>query len=122
MNHKLAEKITLISMVVFAMLTWFIFDSTISCGILIGGLVGIINFKLLENAVYSLDETSLVYFSKRLRRNRLLRQCIYLFALLIAIFFPGFCNIFAVLGGILLFKVVLVIENFIKKEEGEILG
>lgn len=92
----------------------FYFDWRISTGIIIGVLSSFIYFYIL-NMNFKINEDGNI--SKGGILGYFIRIIVLALPLLIACLFPNVFNIFGAFGGIMLFRLVMIIMFFIKKGE-----
>ena len=88
----------------------FYFSFALLFGFLYGGILGLINYELI---VFSISAPLAKGIGKRLVLFKLIRYALIGGSFALAIFFPAYLNIFAMLAGILLHKAIIVLYELV---------
>lgn len=115
MNYEKIEKYSLISVVVLSA-GLFLVGYNYALGMLLGGLAGLLSFKMIQR----LENVSMLDYrvlKSKLRRNHLLRYLIYSIVLLGCFVRPNTFSFVTCLLGLLITKVwIVIVETKLVKE------
>lgn len=115
MNYERIEKYSLISVVVLSA-GLFAVGYDYALGMLLGGLAGLLSFKMIQR----LENVSMLDYrvlKSKLRRNHLLRYLIYSIVLLGCFLRPNTFSFITCLIGLLITKVwIVIVETKLVKE------
>ena len=110
-NFKFVKIIIAITILVGAILGgvgWIIWDDyKIFSGVFLGSILGALNFFLIYiNLLVNLNPQNKKIMTQKIVGNYYIRMAI-LFVLMIGVYKLGFVNIFAILGGFILYQLVI---------------
>ena len=115
MSYERIEKYSLISVSVLSIGLFFI-GYQYALGMLLGGLAGLLGFKMIQK----LENVSMVDYrvlKSKLRRNHLLRYLIYSIVLLGCFLRPNAFSFITCLVGLLITKIwIVIVETKLVKE------
>ena len=114
MNNDIINHITkrvLILIAVFSIISFFAFEEfkPIILGLLFGGIVSILNFRLLENSVSRAMTMAPGKASSYSFRHYMIRYLIAFMVLLVAAL-ADYLNIISAMLGLILVKIVIIID------------
>lgn len=116
MNYRKIEKLSLISLTLIVIVLFFI-SSKYALGFMLGGLAGLLGFKIIER-LENIQIYDYKVLKSKLRRNHALRYLIYGVVLLASCLRPNVFSIFTCFIGLLLTKIwIVIIEKRELKEE-----
>ena len=116
MNIKRILFIQVISTLILSVSLFFIFDYTLSIGVVIGSLLGYFSFYSLRKRINELTDDDVPDLQKNLKSNRNFRFLVLAIVLVICGFLP-FVNIIAVCFSVLLNKLSIYIDIIISRKE-----
>ena len=116
MNIKRILFIQIIITLILSVSLFFVFDYTVSIGVLIGSSVGYFGLYSLNKRVNELTDDELPELNKNLKSNRNFRFIVLAMVLIISGFLP-FVNIIAVCFSVLLNKLSIYIDIIISRKE-----
>ena len=116
MNIKRILFIQVISTLILSVSLFFIFDYTVSVGVVIGSLLGYFSFYSLRKRINELTDDDVPDLQKNLKSNRNFRFLVLAIVLVICGFLP-FVNIIAVCFSVLLNKLSIYIDIIISRKE-----
>ncbi len=116
MNYRKIERFSLISLGLVVVILFFI-SSKYALGFLLGGLAGLLGFKMIER-LENIEIYDYRVLKSKLRRNHALRYLIYGVVLLASCLRPNVFSIVTCFIGLLLTKVwIVIIEKKELKED-----
>ena len=116
MNIKRILFIQIIITLILSVSLFFIFDYTVSIGVVIGSLLGYFSFYSLRKRINELTDDDIPDLQKNLKSNRNFRFLVLAIVLVICGFLP-FVNIIAVCFSVLLNKLSIYIDIIISRKE-----
>ena len=116
MNIKRILFIQIIITLILSVSLFFIFDYTLSIGVVIGSLLGYFSFYSLRKRINELTDDDVPDLQKNLKSNRNFRFLVLAIVLVICGFLP-FVNIIAVCFSVLLNKLSIYIDIIISRKE-----
>ena len=117
MNIKRILFIQIIITLILSVSLFFIFDYTLSIGVVIGSLLGYFSFYSLRKRINELTDDDVPDLQKNLKSNRNFRFLVLAIVLIICGFLPEFVNIIAVCFSVLLNKLSIYIDIIISRKE-----
>ena len=88
----------------------FMFSFSLLAGFLLGGIIGLINYRLI---VLSISAPLINGINRRLRFFKLIRFALIGGAFALAIFFPSYLNVYLVLVGFMLNKLMIIFYELV---------
>lgn len=116
MNIKRVLLIQIIITLILSVSLYFVFDYTVSLGIILGSSVGYFCLYSLSKRVNELTDVEVPELEKNLKSNRNFRFIVLAMVLIISGFLP-FVNIIAVCFSVLLNKLSIYIDIIISRKE-----
>ena len=116
MNIKRVLVIQVVITLILSVSLFFVFDYTVSLGIILGSSVGFFSLYSLSNRINELTDEEIPELNKNLKSNRNFRFIVLAMVLVISGFLP-FVNIIAVCFSVLLNKLSIYIDIIIKRKE-----
>lgn len=116
MNIKRILFIQIIITLILSVSLFFVFDYTVSLGIILGSSVSYFGFYSLRKRINELTDEDIPDLQKHLKSNRNFRFIVLAIVLIISGFLP-FVNIIAVCFSVLLNKLSIYIDIIIKRKE-----
>ena len=116
MNIKRILFIQIIITLILSVSLFFIFDYTLSIGVVIGSLLGYFSFYSLRKRINELTDDDVPDLQKNLKSNRNFRFLVLAIVLVICGFL-SFVNIIAVCFSVLLNKLSIYIDIIISRKE-----
>ena len=117
MNIKRVLLIQIIITLILSVSLYFVFDYTVSLGIILGSSVGYFCLYSLSKRVNELTDEEVPELEKNLKSNRNFRFIILAMVLIISGFLPEVFNIIAVCFSVLLNKLSIYIDIIISRKE-----
>lgn len=108
-NHVIKRVFILIAILSLLSLVVFDYPKPIALGLVFGGIVGILNFKLLEKSVSKSVTMTASKASSYSFRQYMIRYSIWFLVLLVSAL-ADYLNILSTLVGLLLVKLVIIID------------
>lgn len=119
MNVKRVLIIQIIITLILSISLFFVFDYTVSLGIVLGSSVSYFSLHTLNKRVNELTDEEIPELNKKLKSNRNFRFLVLAMVLIVSGFLPQVFNIIAVCFSVLLNKLSIYIELFIEKKGGK---
>lgn len=116
MNIKRITIIQIVITLILATSLYFVFNYTISFGILLGSGTGYFSFYSMFNRINNLHDEEIPNMGKIVKRNRNFRYLVLILILVISGFLPQVFNIVAVCFSILLNKISILIDLILSKK------
>lgn len=112
------KRITIIQIIITVLLSigfYFIFDYTVSLGIILGSAVGYYNLYSLYSRINNLTDEELPDMDKVLKSNRKFRYLVLILVLVVSGLLPMIFNVIAVCFSVLINKISMYIDLLINK-------
>ena len=119
MNIKRVLIIQIIITLILSVSLFFVFDYTVSLGIVLGSSVSYFSLHTLNKRVNELTDEEIPELNKKLKSNRNFRFLVLAMVLIVSGFLPQVFNIIAVCFSVLLNKISIYIELLIEKKGGK---
>ena len=119
MNIKRVLIIQIIITLILSISLFFVFDYTVSLGIILGSGVSYFSLYTLNKRINELTDEEIPELNKKLKSNRNFRFLVLAMVLIVSGFLPQVFNIIAVCFSVLLNKLSIYINLFIEKKGGE---
>lgn len=119
MNIKRVLIIQIIITLILSVSLFFVFDYTVSLGIILGSSVSYFSLHTLNKRVNELTDEEIPELNKKLKSNRNFRFLVLAMVLIVSGFLPQVFNIIAVCFSVLLNKISIYIELLIEKKGGK---
>lgn len=119
MNVKRVLIIQIIITLILSISLFFVFDYTVSLGIILGSSVSYFSLHTLNKRVNELTDEEIPELNKKLKSNRNFRFLVLAMVLIVSGFLPQVFNIIAVCFSVLLNKISIYIELLIEKKGGK---
>lgn len=119
MNIKRVLIIQIIITLILSVSLFFVFDYTVSLGIILGSSVSYFSLHTLNKRVNELTDEEIPELNKKLKSNRNFRFLVLAMVLIVSGFLPQVFNIIAVCFSVLLNKLSIYIELLIEKKGGK---
>lgn len=119
MNIKRVLIIQIIITLILSISLFFVFDYTVSLGIVLGSSVSYFSLHTLNKRVNELTDEEIPELNKKLKSNRNFRFLVLAMVLIVSGFLPQVFNIIAVCFSVLLNKISIYIELLIEKKGGK---
>ena len=119
MNIKRVLIIQIIITLILSVSLFFVFDYTVSLGIILGSSVSYFSLHILNKRVNELTDEEIPELNKKLKSNRNFRFLVLAMVLIVSGFLPQVFNIIAVCFSVLLNKISIYIELLIEKKGGK---
>lgn len=119
MNIKRVLIIQIIITLILSIGLFFVFDYTVSLGIVLGSSVSYFSLHTLNKRVNELTDEEIPELNKKLKSNRNFRFLVLAMVLIVSGFLPQVFNIIAVCFSVLLNKLSIYINLFIEKKGGK---
>ena len=119
MNIKRVLIIQIIITLILSVSLFFVFDYTVSLGIVLGSSVSYFSLHTLNKRVNELSDEEIPELNKKLKSNRNFRFLVLAMVLIVSGFLPQVFNIIAVCFSVLLNKISIYIELLIEKKGGK---
>lgn len=119
MNIKRVLIIQIIITLILSISLFFVFDYTVSLGIILGSSVSYFSLHTLNKRVNELTDEEIPELNKKLKSNRNFRFLVLAMVLIVSGFLPQVFNIIAVCFSVLLNKISIYIELLIEKKGGK---
>ena len=119
MNIKRVLIIQIIITLILSISLFFVFDYTVSLGIILGSSVSYFSLHTLNKRVNELTDEEIPELNKKLKSNRNFRFLVLAMVLIVSGFLPQVFNIIAVCFSVLLNKLSIYINLFIEKKGGK---
>ena len=111
--------IQIIITLILSISLFFVFDYTVSLGIILGSSVSYFSLHTLNKRVNELTDEEIPELNKKLKSNRNFRFLVLAMVLIVSGFLPQVFNIIAVCFSVLLNKISIYIELLIEKKGGK---
>lgn len=119
MNIKRVLVIQVIITLILSVSLFFVFDYTVSLGIILGSSVSYFSLYSLNKRISNLADEELPELNKNLKSNRNFRFLVLALVLIVSGFLPQLFNIIAVCFSVLLNKISIYIYLLIEKKGGK---
>ena len=119
MNIKRVLIIQIIITLILSISLFFVFDYTVSSGIILGSSVSYFSLYSLNKRINELTDEEIHDLNKNLKSNRNFRFLVLAMVLIVSGFLPQVFNIIAVCFSVLLNKISIYIELLIEKKGGK---
>ena len=119
MNIKRVLIIQIIITLILSISLFFVFDYTVSLGIILGSSVSYFSLHTLNKRVNELTDEEIPELNKKLKSNRNFRFLVLAMVLIVSGFLPQVFNIIAVCFSVLLNKLSIYINLLIEKKGGK---
>lgn len=119
MNIKRVLIIQIIITLILSISLFFVFDYTVSLGIILGSSVSYFSLYSLNKRISELTDEEIPDLNKNLKSNRNFRFLVLAMVLIVSGFLPQVFNIIAVCFSVLLNKISIYIELLIEKKGGK---
>ena len=119
MNVKRVLIIQIIITLILSISLFFVFDYTVSLGIILGSSVSYFSLHTLNKRVNELTDEEIPELNKKLKSNRNFRFLVLAMVLIVSGFLPQVFNIIAVCFSVLLNNISIYIELLIEKKGGK---
>ena len=119
MNIKRVLIIQIIITLILSISLFFVFDYTVSSGIILGSSVSYFSLYSLNKRINELTDEEIPDLNKNLKSNRNFRFLVLAMVLIVSGFLPQVFNIISVCFSVLLNKISIYIELLIEKKGGK---
>ena len=115
MNIKRVLVIQVIITLILSVSLFFVFDYTVSLGVILGSSVSYFSLYSLNKRISNLADEEIPELNKNLKSNRNFRFLVLAMVLIVSGFLPQVFNIIAVCFSVLLNKLSIYIDIIIKR-------
>lgn len=119
MNVKRVLIIQIIITLILSVSLFFVFDYTVSLGIILGSSLGYFSLHSLNKKISELTDEEIPNLNKSLKSNRNFRFLVLVIVLIFSGLLPNVFNIIAVCFSVLINKLSIYIDLMISKKGGK---